>query len=97
MQNVRPFRQWVLQEMTRNPKFDAFHYDKIVPKLKKLTDHDYNLIISEGGRDTSACRIPGHSFHGFSRKCPEIPNLTHFTKLKKHQKLKKTKQTITIN
>ena len=30
-----PFRQWVLQEMTRNPKFDAFHYDKIVPKLEQ--------------------------------------------------------------
>ena len=68
--------------MTRNPKFDAFHYDKIAPKLEKSTDHDHNLIISEGGQDTSARRIPGHSLHQFSRKCPGIPNLTRFTKLK---------------
>ena len=61
MQNVRSFRQWVLQEITRYPKFDAFHYDKIMPKIEKSTDHDYNLKISEGGQDTSACRIPGHS------------------------------------
>ena len=40
--------------MTRNPKFDAFHYDKIVPILEKSTDHDYNLIIAKGGQDTSA-------------------------------------------
>ena len=85
MQNVRLFRQWVLQGITRKPKFDAFHNDKIVPKLEKSTDHDHNFMISAVGQDTSACRIPSHSLHEFSRKCPEIPNLTHFTKLKYHQ------------
>ena len=95
MQNVRPFRQWVLQTMTRNPKFGAFHYDKIVPKLEKSTDQDYNLIISVGGQDTSACRIPGHSLHAFSRKCPETPNLTRFTKSKWRQK-EENQQTVTI-
>ena len=82
MQNVRPFPQWVLQEMTRNPKFDPFHYVKIVPKLEKSTDHDHNLISSESGQDTSACKISGHSLHEFSRKCPESPNLICFTKSK---------------
>ena len=28
-----------------------------------------NLIISEGGQDTSASQISGHSFQSFSRKC----------------------------
>ena len=63
MQNVRPFTQWVVQEMTGNPKFDPFRYVKIVPKLEKSTDHDRNLIFSEGGQDTSACRISDHSLH----------------------------------
>ena len=67
MQNVRPFPQLVLQEMTGNPKFDPFHYVKVVPKLEKSTDHDHNLIISESGQDTSVCRISYHSLHAFSR------------------------------
>ena len=68
--------------MTRNPQFDAFHYDKIVPKLQKSTDRNYKLISAEGGQDTSAYQISAHSLHAFSRKCPEIPNLTRLTKLK---------------
>ena len=86
MQNVRPFRQWVLQEMTRNPKFDAFHYDKIVPKLEKSTDHDCNLIIPEVGQDTSACRIPGHSLHEFSQIWP-ISRNQNSAKIRKINKL----------
>ena len=96
MQNVRPFRWWVLQEMTRNPKFDAFDYDKIVPKLPKSSDHNYKLISSVGGQDTSAFQIPVHSLQAFSRKCPNIPNWTRLTKLKLHQNYK-NQQTITIN
>ena len=86
MQNVRPFCQWVLQEMTRNLKFDAFHYDKIVPKLEKATGRSHKLISSQGGQDTSAYKMSAHSLHAFSRKCPETPNLTRFTKSKWRQK-----------
>ena len=44
---------------------------QVVPKRRKSTDHDQNLISSEGGQDTSACNISGHSLHASSRKCPE--------------------------
>ena len=45
-----------------------------VPKRRKSTDHDRNLISSEGGQDTSACKNSAHSSHVFSRKCPETSN-----------------------
>ena len=50
-------------------------------------DNNYNLISSEDGQDTSACKISGHSLNAFSGKCPEPPNLTRFTKLKWCQKM----------
>ena len=37
----------------------------------KSTDHDHNLISSEGAQDTSTCIISDHSLHAFSGKCPE--------------------------
>ena len=82
MQNFRPFPPCVLQDMPGNPKFDPFYKVKIVPKLEKSTDQRHKLISSEGDQDTSACKISGHSLHAFSGKCPETPNLTHFTKSK---------------
>ena len=39
---------------------------------RKSTDSDHNLISSESGQDTSACKISGHTLHAFSSKCPEI-------------------------
>ena len=39
-----------------------------------------NLIIPEGGQNTSEFKIPGHFRDAFSRMCPETPNLTRFTK-----------------
>ena len=68
--------------MPGNPKFDPFPEVKIVPKLQKSTDRDPELIRSGGGQDTSASKIAGHSLHVLSRKCPETPNLTRFTKSK---------------
>ena len=58
----------------------------MVPKLEKATDRKHKLISSEGGQNTSAYKISAHSLHVFSRKCPEIPNLTRFTKSKWRQK-----------
>ena len=37
----------------------------------KSTDHDHNLVSSEGGQDTSACKISGYFLNAFSGKCPE--------------------------
>ena len=68
--------------MPGNPKFDPFHLVKIAPKLEKSPDRNYKLISSEGGQDTVAYHISGHSLNGFSRKCPETPNLTRFTNSK---------------
>ena len=68
--------------MSGNPKFDPFHKVKIAPKLDKSKDNDPNLISSEDGQDTSACKISGYSLYVFSRKCPETLNLTLFTKSK---------------
>ena len=82
MHNFRPFLRCVLQEMPRNPKFDPSHWVEIVPKLAKLTNQGHKLISSEGGQDTSACKISGHFLHALSEKCPETQNLTRFTKSK---------------
>ena len=64
------------------------------PRLEKSTNCDYKLIVSEGGHDTSACKILGHSHYAFSGKWPETPNLTHFTKSKWRQK-EENQQTMT--
>ena len=42
-----------------------------MPKGGKSTDHDHNLVSSEGAQDTSTCKISDHSLHAFSGKCPE--------------------------
>ena len=82
MQNFRPFPLCILWEMTGNAKFGPFHEVKIAPKLEKSLNCDDNLSSSEGGQDTSACKISGHFLMGLSRKCPETPNLTCFTRSK---------------
>ena len=64
-------------------------------KMKKSTGRDYKLISSDGGQDTPAWKIWGHSLHAFSRKWPETPNLTYFTKSKWRQK-EDNQQTVTI-
>ena len=71
MQNFRLFPPCILWEMPGNNKFDPIHKVKIVPKFEKSTDRDYKLMSSEGGQDTSACKISGHSLHAFSGKCLE--------------------------
>ena len=71
MQNFRPFHPCVLWQMPGTPKFDPFHYVKIVPKFERSTDRDHKLISSEDGQDTSTCKISGHSLHAFSGKYPE--------------------------
>ena len=57
--------------MSTKLKFDLFHWVKEVPKWGKSTDHDQNLISFEGGQDTWAYQLSGHSFHALSRK-PQI-------------------------
>ena len=69
--NFRPFPPCVLLEMPGNLKFDPFLYVKKVPKVEKKTDREYRRNSSEGGQDTSACKISGHSLHAFPGKCPE--------------------------
>ena len=69
-------------KMPENPKFYPFHEVKIASKLEKSTNCNHNLISSESGQDTSACKISGHFLNGFFRKCLETPNLTRFTKSK---------------
>ena len=49
------------QENAPNYKFDLFHEVKMMLKKGKSTDDDQNLISSEGGQDTSAYQISGHS------------------------------------
>ena len=40
-------------------------------KEGKSTDHDHNLISSEGTQDTSTCKFSDYSLHAKSCKCPE--------------------------
>ena len=64
------------------PQIWPVSFSQIAPKLEKSPDRNHKLISSEGGQDTVAYHISGHSLNGFSRKCPETPNLTRFTKSK---------------
>ena len=52
-----------------NPKFDPFHYVKAASKLEKSTNCSHNLISSEGGQDTSACK----NFRPFPQWVFQIP------------------------
>ena len=52
-----------------NPKFDPFHYIKAASKLEKSTNCSHNLISSEGGQDTSACK----NFRPFPQWVFQIP------------------------
>ena len=75
-------------------------------KLEKSTNQDKNLIIYEGGQDTSACQI--QAIHPVlsqknaqkphilphHKKCQETPNFTHFTKSKCRQN-EENQQTMT--
>ena len=71
-----------MTKMPGNPNFDPFHQVKIASKLEKSTNSNHNLINSEGGQDTSACKISGYFLNWFSIKYPEPPNMTSFTKSK---------------
>ena len=64
--------------MPGNPKFDPFHLVKIAPKLEKSPDRNHKLLSSEGGQDTVAYHISGHSLYGFSKKRPGNPKFDPF-------------------
>ena len=66
----------------RKPQIWPVSLSQNSAKIKKSTDPDNELISSNGGQDTSSCKISGHFLHAFSGKCPETPNLTRFTKSK---------------
>ena len=53
------------------PNLTCFTKSKWRQKGGKSTDRDHDLISSEGGQDTSACKIWGHFLHAFSSKYPE--------------------------
>ena len=54
--------------MPGNSKFDPFQSFKIALKLEKSTVRYNKLISSEGGQDTSACKMSGHYLHAFFGK-----------------------------
>ena len=76
----------------KKPKILPISLSQSATKGGKSTDHDQNLISSEGVQDTSGCKILGYCLHAFSGKCPETPNSTQFTKSKWHQKEQNRKQ-----
>ena len=82
VQNFRPFPSCVLRQMPGNPKIWPVSLSQNSAKIRKSTDRGHKLISFEGGQDTSACKISGNFLYAFSRKCPETPNLTCFTKSK---------------
>ena len=67
-------------ENAQKPQIWPVSLSQIVLKLEKSTNYNQNLISFEGAQDTSAYKISAHFLKGFSRKCPETPNLTHLTK-----------------
>ena len=74
MPNFMIFPLCILREMPGTPKFDPFTRSK----LGKYINIDHNLTTSQGGQDTSACKMSGHFFHAFSRKYPETPKFDPF-------------------
>ena len=70
---------WKNPQSTTKMPGNPFHQVKIVSKLEKSTNCDHYLISSEGGQDTSACKMSGHFLNGFSRNWPQTSNLTCFT------------------
>ena len=46
--------------------------------LESREDFHQNLISFEGGQDSSAGQISGHSSHAFSRKCPQTIKFDQF-------------------
>ena len=82
VQNCRPFPPCVLREMPGNPKFDPFHWVKIVPKLEQdksegfdSCDWPSNLkliqIVNFSARVTVKfygwpCKTIGHIFYATS-------------------------------
>ena len=87
--NCRPLLLSLISEMDGNPKFDPFHSFKITQILGKSRNLDQNFIGFEGGHDTPAGQISGHSFYGLPgifipfvlQKMFETPNLTDFIKI----------------
>ena len=65
-----------------NRKIWPVSLSQIEPKFEKWKDRDHKINSYEGGQDTSACNISGHSLHAFSDKCPDTTNLTRFNKSK---------------
>ena len=53
------------------PHLIRFSKSKWCQKEDKSTECDHNIIISDGGQDTSSCQISGHSLHAFCGKCLE--------------------------
>ena len=71
--------------VTMVPSHCGIDGNERVDELAKETldqERAHKLISSEGGQDTSAYKISGHSLHAFPGKCPETPNLSPFTKSK---------------
>ena len=54
--------------------------NQMLLKWEKSTNHDQNVICSEGCHETSACQISGHSYHTFSQKCLKTANFSCFTR-----------------
>ena len=81
--NLRPFLPCVLKKMPRNRKFGLFHLVKMPPKWGKSTDDYQDLISSQGGQDTSACRISGHSKNQLYLWCHHKDNWKKKVQLKK--------------
>ena len=77
---------WTSPENVWKPQIWPVSLSESSTKKRKWTERVHNLICSEGGQDTSACNISGHSLHAFCSKCLETPNLTRFTKSKWCQK-----------
>ena len=64
------------------PQIWPISFSQNSTKIRKSPDRNHKLISSEGGQDTVAYHISGHSLYAFSRKFPETQNLTRFTKSK---------------
>ena len=73
-------------ENARKPQIWPISLSQNSAKIKKATDRNHKLISSDRGQDTSAYKTSAHFFYEFSRKGPETPNLTRFTKSKWGQK-----------
>ena len=78
MSNFKPFLPCILKKIARNPKFDLLKWCQNEEDQQTMA----KIWVRKMVRIHQHAKSSGHSSLVFSKKCPEVANLTCFTKSK---------------